>query len=273
MLRFRRHLTVATTAAVALALAVPAGASASACADTELLPTAETLPRVAASTLCLLNEQRAAAGLGPVAENAALTRASRDYSQLMVDLKFFAHESPDGTDVVDRVTSAGYLRANEDGWVVGENLAWAQGYLASPRNVVQAWMDSPGHRHNILSGDYEEIGVGIVLGTPYPGPAGATFTTDFGAREGAQVPVPAATPAASAAATTTPAASTKAKTTVKKAKKAKKKTVRKHSTKRSRSAVARARARAAKARAARLRAAKARAARARAAKTRARAAR
>ena len=69
----------------------------------------------------------------------------------MVDLKFFAHESPDGIDVVDRVTSAGYLRANEGGWVVGENLAWAQGNLASPRNVLQAWMDSPGHRHNILT--------------------------------------------------------------------------------------------------------------------------
>ena len=270
MSSFRRRLTVATAAAVALALAGPAGASASACADTELLPTAETLPRVAASTLCLLNEQRAAAGLRPVAENAALTRASRDYSQLMVDQKFFAHESPDGTDVVDRVTSAGYLRANEDGWVVGENLAWAQGNLASPRNVVQAWMDSPGHRHNILAADYKEIGVGIVLGTPYPGPAGATFTTDFGAREGAETALPAAGPTASAAATTTPAASTKAKTTVKKAKK---KTVRKRSTKRSHSAAARARARAAKARAARLHAAKARAAKARAARTRARAAR
>ena len=261
---FRRSLTAATTAAVALALAVPAGASASACADTELLPTAETLPRVAASTLCLLNEQRAGAGLRPVAENAALTRASRDYSQLMVDQTFFAHESPDGTDVVDRVTSAGYLRPGEEGWVVGENLAWAQGNLASPRNVVQAWMDSPGHRHNILAADYREIGVGIVLGTPYPGPAGATFTTDFGAREGADAALPGAAPTASAAATT-PVASAKAKTTVKKAKR---KTVRKHTTKRSRSAAARARARAAKGRAARLRAAKARAA-----KTGARAAR
>src|SRR3712207_6896275 len=51
--------------------------------------------------------------------------------------------------------------------------------------------------------DYKEIGVGIVLGTPYPGPAGATFTTDFGAREGWDPAVPATTPAASAAATTT----------------------------------------------------------------------
>lgn len=263
---FRRQLTAATAAVVAIALAAPAGASASACADTELLPTADTLPRVAASTLCLLNEERAAAGLRPVVENAALTRASRDYSELMVAQRFFAHESPAGTDVVDRVTSAGYLRANEGGWVVGENLAWAQGYLASPRNVMQAWMNSTGHRHNILSADYKEIGVGIVLGTPYPGPEGATFTTDFGAREGSAAAAPTATAAAT---TATPAATTKAKTTVKKAKK----TVRKRATKRSRTATARARARAAKARAARVRAAKARAAKTRAARTRARAAR
>jgi uncharacterized protein YkwD len=267
---FRRHLSAATAAAIAIALAAPAGASASACADTDLLPTADTLPRVAASTLCLLNEERAAAGLRPVVENAALTRASRDYSQLMVAQKFFAHESPGGTDVVDRVTSAGYLHANEGGWVVGENLAWAQGNLASPRNVMQAWMNSTGHRHNILSADYKEIGVGIVLGTPYPGPAGATFTTDFGTREGSDAAPPAATPTATAAATTTtPAATTKARTTVTKAKK----TVRKRATKRSRSATARARARAAKVRAARLRAARARAARARSARARARAAR
>ncbi len=185
MSRLPRHLA-ATAAAAAIALAAPAGASASACADADLLPAAANLPRVAASTLCLLNEERAAQGLRPVAENAALTRASRDYSQLMVDRRFFAHESPDGTDVVDRVTRAGYLTAGEGGWVVGENLAWAQGVLASPRQVMEAWMNSAGHRRNILSAEYEEIGVGVVLGTPVPGPAGATFTTDFGTREGDQ---------------------------------------------------------------------------------------
>jgi uncharacterized protein YkwD len=255
--RLPRHLA-ATAIAAAIALAAPAGASASACADVDLLPAADNLPRVAASTLCLLNEERAAQGLRPVTENAALTRASRDYSQLMVDQRFFAHESPAGTDVVDRVTRAGYLSAGEGGWIVGENLAWAQGVLSSPRNVMKAWMESSGHRRNILSGDYEEIGVGVVLGTPVPGPAGATFTTDFGTRED-RAAAPGAAPAASGG-DKAQAASTKAAT-----KKAKSKAAA-----RARAAKLRAaKARAAKLRAARVRAAKARAARARAARARA----
>ena len=264
MFRVPRHLA-ATAAVAAIVLAAPAGASASACADADLLPAADNLPRVAASTLCLLNEERAAQGLRPVTENAALTRASRDYSRLMVDGRFFAHESPDGTDVVDRVTRAGYLTTGEGGWVVGENLAWAQGVLASPRKVMEAWMNSSGHRRNILSAEYEEIGVGVVLGTPVPGPAGATFTTDFGKREGHQ---PAA--AASAGGGDASAASAKPATATKGAtKKAKSKAAA-----RARAAKLRAaKARAAKARAAKLRAARARAAKARAARARARAAR
>ena len=269
MPRFPRHLA-ATAVAAAIALAAPAGASASACADADLLPAADNLSRVAASTLCLLNEERAAQGLRPVTENAALTRASRDYSQLMVDQRFFAHESPAGTDVVDRVIRAGYLSAGEGGWVVGENLAWAQGVLSSPRNVMKAWMESTGHRRNILSGDYEEIGVGVVLGTPVPGPAGATFTTDFGTREEREGAPAASGGDKAQAASTTPAASTKTATKKARSKAAARARAAKLRAAKARAAKLRAaRARAAKARAARTRAAKARAARARAARARA----
>lgn len=176
-----RRLLAASTAALALVLAAPAAASA-ACADTEVLPTAETLPFVATATVCLLNEERAAHGLDPVQENGALTKASLAYSQRLVAESFFAHEAPDGTDVVDRLTASGYIRPSS-GWEVGENLAWAQGVLASPRNVVSAWMNSPGHRANVLTRTYREIGIGVVLGTPTAGPGGSTFTTNFGRRD------------------------------------------------------------------------------------------
>jgi hypothetical protein len=46
--------------------------------------------------------------------------------------------------------------------------------------MVQAWMASPGHRENLLSRDYTQIGLGIALGTPGAGADGATYTTDFG---------------------------------------------------------------------------------------------
>ena len=180
-----RHLLAASTAALALVLAAPAAASA-ACAGTEMLPTVDTLPLVATATVCLLNEERAARGLSPVQENAALTKASLAYSQRLVAESFFAHEAPDGTDVVDRLTASGYIRP-ASGWEVGENLAWAQGVLASPRNVVSAWMNSPGHKANVLTRSYREIGIGIVLGTPTAGPNGSTFTTNFGRRDAVPV--------------------------------------------------------------------------------------
>jgi hypothetical protein len=62
--------------------------------------------------------------------------------------------------------------------VVGENIGWGQGALTTPRSIVDAWMASPGHRENLLSRDYTEVGLGA-LGTPGAG-AGATYTTDFG---------------------------------------------------------------------------------------------
>ena len=174
----RRLATVAALAA--LALCAPATAQAADCAGADLVPAADNVAAVGQATLCLLNQQRAAHGLGPLAENAALTTASAGYSQRMVAQGFFDHESPDGGTLVDRLTGAGYL-GDEDAWVVGENIGWGQGTLATARSMVSAWMDSPGHRENLLSGDYTEVGLGLALGTPSDQTWGATYTTDFGA--------------------------------------------------------------------------------------------
>jgi uncharacterized protein YkwD len=133
--------------------------------------------------LCLLNQERAANGVAPLAENARLTSASVGYSRQMVDEAFFAHEAPDGATLVDRLTGAGY--PVDDALVVGENIGWGSGTLASARSMVAAWMASPGHRANLLSGDYTEVGLGVVLGTPDDRSAGATYTTDFGQRAAA----------------------------------------------------------------------------------------
>jgi hypothetical protein len=64
-------------------------------------------------------------------------------------------------------------------WSLGEDLAWGSGGLASPEAVVQAWMDSPPHRHIMLDRHLRVVGIGIVRGTP-SGADGATFTADFG---------------------------------------------------------------------------------------------
>jgi uncharacterized protein YkwD len=172
------------TALVVLALAPPAGASAGGdCPGADLLPSTDNVAAVNQATLCLLNAERTVRGLGALTENASLSRASLAYSQQMVTLSFFAHEAPDGTGLVARLTAVGYLGNTGGDWAVGENIAWAQGSLPTPRSVMQAWMDSPGHRENILSAGYAEVGLGTVQGVPQPGQPGTTFTTDFGARE------------------------------------------------------------------------------------------
>jgi uncharacterized protein YkwD len=176
----RRRLAAVASALAALALAAPAAASASDCAGADLVPAAGNLGAVGQATLCLLNQQRAASGVAPLTANRKLTVASADYSQRMVDQSFFDHEAPDGDTLVDRLTGAGY--PVDDALVVGENIGWGSAELASARSMVQAWMASPGHRANLLSDDYTEVGLGVVVGTPEDRTSGATYTTDFGER-------------------------------------------------------------------------------------------
>jgi len=182
----RRRLA-AVAALAALSLCAPAAARADDCAGADVVPAADNVAVVGQATLCLLNQQRAAQGIGALVENAALSSASTGYSQRMVAQGFFAHESPDGGTLVGRLTGAGYL-GGDDAWVVGENIGWGQGTLATPRSMVDAWMHSPGHRENLLSGDYTEVGLGLALGTPIDQTWGATYTTDFGA--GTTAPAP-----------------------------------------------------------------------------------
>src|SRR5215213_5035997 len=179
----RRRAATLVAAVAALALAAPAGAQAADCgAAADLVPDASNLTQVGQATLCLLNNERAAQGLRPVAEVPDLTQPSRAYSARMVAESFFAHESPDGGTLVDRLTSVGYIAPDGD-WTVGENIAWGQGNLSTPRSITAAWMASPGHRKNILTGEFTEIGLGVVTGTPGDTSWGATYTTDFGAVE------------------------------------------------------------------------------------------
>jgi uncharacterized protein YkwD len=210
----RRAVTLLATAVVALA--APAGAHASAqtaaCAGADLVPDAGNLAQVGQATLCLLNDERAAAGLRPLAYSAALTQPSAAYSTRMVSENFFAHESPDGSTLESRLTAARYIAPDGD-WFVGENLAWGQDNLATARNIAIAWMNSPGHRHNILEAEFTEVGIGIVPGTPGDPTRGATYTTDFGdASHAAATTASTAAVARAASAGAKPAARTAAKT-------------------------------------------------------------
>ena len=162
-----------------LCLAAPATASAE-CAGAGLRPAADNLPEVRTSVLCLLNEQRASRGLGGLKANTKLRRAAERHSRNMTREGFFSHVSPAGSTLVQRVKAAGYL-SGASSWAVGENIAWGQQHLSTPAEIVRAWMDSPGHKANILNRRFRHIGIGVAVGAPVGG-GGATYTTAFGKR-------------------------------------------------------------------------------------------
>jgi uncharacterized protein YkwD len=147
-------------------------------------PTPATLVAVSEATLCLLNGERADHGLAPLSANERLTSAASAYAQDLVAGSYFSHTGRDRSDVRDRIERTGYFQPGR-GWAVGENLAWGTGALATPVSIMQAWMNSPGHRANILNPSYREIGVGVAAGNPASSNgAGATYATEFGVIEG-----------------------------------------------------------------------------------------
>ena len=149
------------------------------CPDADVMPTASNESAIRASILCLHNQIRIARGLPVLRENARLRRAAVGHSNDMVDHGFFDHTTPGGETMVDRIMAVRYV-SPDVGWALGENLAWGTGVLATPREIMKAWMDSPGHRANVVKRAYREIGIGVVTGTPSAGGDGATYTADFG---------------------------------------------------------------------------------------------
>ena len=141
---------------------VGAGAS---CPDQELAAAPASLPAMAASQLCLLNGVRADAGLPLLALDAKLSAAATAYAHDLVAGGYFSHTGRDGSTIRTRLDAVGYL-PRDAGWAIGENLAWGTGPLATPGSIMQAWMNSPGHRENILNPDYREIGIGVSAGNP-----------------------------------------------------------------------------------------------------------
>jgi uncharacterized protein YkwD/stress response protein SCP2 len=126
------------------------------------------LRRTAGEVVALTNAERAAQGLAPLAVDAPLTTAAQAHSDDMVARAFYSHTSPDGSRPWDRAATAGSSRRT-----IGENIACGQ---RSPAEVVRGWMNSPGHRANILKPDFTHIGIGLAGG----GTAGTYWTQLFG---------------------------------------------------------------------------------------------
>lgn len=107
----------------------------------------------------LVNVQRTQNGLKPLTENWELSRVARYKSQVMVDRRYFSHTSPTYGTPFQMIKSFGLTFRT-----AGENIAYGQ---RTPQAVVNAWMNSSGHRANILSASYTQIGVGYVANGHY----------------------------------------------------------------------------------------------------------
>lgn len=107
----------------------------------------------------LVNEERAKNGLKPLSENWELSRVARYKSQDMVDNRYFSHTSPTYGTPFQMIRAFGLTYRT-----AGENIAYGQ---RTPQTVVNAWMNSSGHRANILNPSYTQIGVGYVANGHY----------------------------------------------------------------------------------------------------------
>jgi uncharacterized protein YkwD len=166
---------------VALLVAAPSAMGARACESANATPASAAKRTMVRATLCVLNAERARHGLRPLKLNKRLSRAARRHARDMARRNYFAHDSLGGRTFVDRIRRTGYLR-NARSWWVGENLAWGSLDRSAPRAITRMWMNSPGHRANILSRSFNEVGIGLAYGAPVHvgGAPAATYATDFG---------------------------------------------------------------------------------------------
>jgi uncharacterized protein YkwD len=121
-----------------------------------------------AQVVTLVNQERAKAGCGALTVDSRLTTAARGHSQDMATRNYFDHNTPDGVTPWTRINNAGYKFSQ-----AAENIAEGQ---STPASVMDAWMNSEGHRENILNCALHNIGVGLAYNgshTPY-------WTQDFG---------------------------------------------------------------------------------------------
>ncbi|MFE9678764.1 CAP domain-containing protein [Streptomyces sp. NPDC006259] len=144
----------------------PSEAATKAPAKSEAPVTVSAEVQAAAEVLKLVNEERAKVGCSAVSANSSLADLAQKFSEDMAARGFFDHTDPDGATPWDRAGKAGISDLG------GENIARGQADAAA---VMEAWMNSPGHRANILNCDFKTLGVGVHLGS-----GGPWWTQDFG---------------------------------------------------------------------------------------------
>ncbi|MFE0186910.1 CAP domain-containing protein [Streptomyces sp. NPDC058989] len=140
-------------------------------ADAPAAPRAATgtAAQFAQKVVDLVNDQRARHGCGPLTVDPRLRNAAQAHSDDMAARNYYEHNSPEGVDPGTRMTRAGFRWSS-----------WAENIFKSPKDpatALKGWMDSPGHRSNILNCSYKFTGVGVNLSSNGP-----WWTQDFATR-------------------------------------------------------------------------------------------
>lgn len=122
--------------------------------ERESIPKLTDTSSYASQVVTLVNKERAKEGLAPLTAVSGLNSYALQRSKELETL--FAHQRPDGSNPLDYVISLGY-------WTAGENIAMSYGMNDTPERVMEGWMNSEGHRANILDPDFAYIGVGCYV--------------------------------------------------------------------------------------------------------------
>ena len=169
-------IAVALTAVLALAPTAAPGSSAN----------VERRASLEAAVVREMNRVRVAEGLRPLHASPSLRTAARGHSREMLEYGFFEHESFDGTAFSERIRRH-YTNRGWKTWAVGEALLASTGNTIEAREIVEAWLDSPPHRHIVLSPTWHDAGIGALYAPTapkeYEDAEAIVVTADFGLRQ------------------------------------------------------------------------------------------
>ena len=134
-------------------------------------------------TFALHNEIRRQHNLPAFCVHPILEKAARDHSEDMIRRDYFSHSTKGrGETAEERIKRFGYTPQGYSFYTVGENIALGSGSTGEPDSIMRSWMQSSGHRHNILNGKFREIGIGVSTGTWQNHEGVSMYTVDFGDR-------------------------------------------------------------------------------------------
>ena len=133
-------------------------------------------------TLALHNRIRRNHNLKPFCVHPKLQRAARAHSKDMIRRDYFSHNTKGKYTFERRLKRFGYTSRGYKYYTIGENIAGGNSRGGRPAHTMRRWMQSSGHRRNVLNGKFREIGIGTYTGTYKRYKGWTMYTADFGTR-------------------------------------------------------------------------------------------